>query len=228
MAAPMTIEYHQNRAQVAPDASVLVDFRCDEPMYQATRAVNGLWVVHGGGLHAGLKANVLTLLFRKCPVDLSGGPGLSRARGFGLFDVCLHAHDFLAAAVGRLHHYGVFTADDGALRTYTTMKALVNACDAAIAAHLSDPTTDNFCVASLDSTDLEMEKRACEEIRRVICKGFCKAAFAFVRLSPALLCHSRHRPVLLLCECNVVCVGCRSPREPSSHGPSASKHFSLP
>lgn len=55
------MEYHQNRAQVAPDAPVLLDFRCDEPVYVATAAVPNLWVVHGGGVHAGMRVNVATL-----------------------------------------------------------------------------------------------------------------------------------------------------------------------
>ena len=70
MAAPLYLEYHENRVGAAPDAAVLVDFSCTEPVYLATSGIDGLWVVHGGGLFAGLRVNVATMLFKKCVVQL--------------------------------------------------------------------------------------------------------------------------------------------------------------
>ena len=60
MAASLYVAYHQNRANVAADAAVLVDFDTTEAFYAATSTVNGLWTVHGGAAHAGIKVRACT------------------------------------------------------------------------------------------------------------------------------------------------------------------------
>ena len=138
MAAAMYLEYTQNRLQVAADASCMVDVRRDEPLYLACAAIESMWTLHAGGVFAGVKISVLTQLVRKANGNVSDGSSLSQASGYGLLDTCIHAHNFLQAALDRLSHLGAFTDPSGAPRAYKTLKQVVSVCDGIVESNSSD------------------------------------------------------------------------------------------
>ena len=129
MAAQLYIEYHMNRAHTPADDACLIDFRTDEAFFDATKTIRHFWTLHGGAAFAGVPVNVLAQLFKACKVVLPAGVELSRPNGYGLLEVCLHAHEFFQHALDRLHQLGAFTRGDGTTIAYTSMRTLVSACN---------------------------------------------------------------------------------------------------